>query len=57
MRRKINKRQMIQCELMEHVNLDRFDSQHVISDLVMMPDPSWGLLPLRDLGESNTLSR
>jgi hypothetical protein len=62
MEKKINKLQMIQFELMAHVNLDGFDAKRVIGDLiehkelwesvVMMPDPSWGLLHLRDLAEN-----
>ena len=50
----INKLQMIQFELMEHAELDSFDSKHGVSDLikhkdlwesvVTMPDPIWGLL-------------
>lgn len=62
MRKKINKLQLIQFELTEHVNLDGFDARRVVGDLikhkelwesvVMMPDPSWGLLHLRDLAEN-----
>jgi hypothetical protein len=47
---------MIQFELMEHVNLDGFDAKRVIGDLIkhrdawesvmMMPDPTWGLIHL-----------
>lgn len=60
MDKRINKLQMMQFELMEHVQLEGFDATQVIADLmkhrdlweavVMLPDPSWGLLPLRDLG-------
>ncbi len=62
MTKTINKLQMMQFELMEHVVLDGFDAKRVISDLtknrhlweaaIMMPDPNWGLLHLRDLGEN-----
>lgn len=62
MRKKINKLPLIQFELTEHVNLDGFDARRVVGDLikhkelwesvVMMPDPSWGLLHLRDLAEN-----
>lgn len=62
MEKKIHKLQIIQFELMKHVNLKGFDSKRVVADLlthralweavIMMPDPTWGLLPLRDLGEN-----
>ncbi len=63
MTKKINKLQMIQFELMEHVVLDGFDAKRVITDLtsnrhlweaaIMMPDPEhWPLLHLRDLPEN-----
>lgn len=62
MTKTINALQMIQFELMEHVVLDGFDARRVIGDLtsnrhlweaaIMMPDPSWRLLHLRDLGEN-----
>jgi hypothetical protein len=62
MEKNITKLQMIQFELMEHVSLEGFDPKRVISDLIkhkelwesaiMMPDPAWGLLHLRDLGEN-----
>jgi hypothetical protein len=53
---------MIQFELMEHVELAGFDARRVVGDLIthkelwesalMMPDPAWALLHLRDLGEN-----
>ncbi len=56
MNKKINTLQMVQFELMEHVQLDGFDAKRVIADLtkhrdlweaaVMMSDPNWGLLHL-----------
>ncbi len=62
MKAKINKLQLIQFELMEHVSLEGFDARRIINDLIthrdlweaviMMPDPNWSLLHLRDLSEN-----
>jgi hypothetical protein len=41
MNRKIIKLQLIQFELMEHINLEEFDSKRVVSDLIKYKD-LWG---------------